>query len=141
MEAQLASELSRLRAISESQGTQIHAPYTWTIKEVVGHLIDTEIVFCYRAFRFSRKDPTPLAGFDQDHYIANGNYNQRSMQDIVDQLIQLRRANIATLRGLPTTAWTLTGIASDLEWSVTDLAKAMIGHVRHHQRILDQRLR
>jgi hypothetical protein len=140
LEGQLANELESLRSISESQAGQVHPPYKWTLKEVIGHMIDTEIVFFYRAFRFSRRDATPLAGFDQDDYIANGNYNQRNVSDIVEQLLAVRRANIAAFRAMPSPAWNHTGTASNLQWSVTDLAKAMVGHVRHHQRILDARL-
>ncbi len=140
MQAQLDQTIEKWKSISEAEGDTVHPPYTWSIKEALGHLIDTEIVFAYRAFRFSRKDQQTLNGFDQDLYIANGNYGQRTVNDIMEQLASVRRATILLFRFMDANAWKYTGSAAGLEWSVTDLARAIVGHVRYHESIINRRL-
>src|SRR5262249_1917588 len=71
---QLAETLPFLRSITESQGNTRHAPYTWSVKEVIGHLTDTERIFGYRALRFARADKTPLPGFEENDFVRNANF-------------------------------------------------------------------
>ena len=139
LQRQLDVDFPRMLAITEEQGNTVHPPYTWSIKQVLGHLIDGEVVFAYRAFRFSRQDATPLAGFDDQQFVNNSNYPQRTVRDLMDQLSKHRQANLAMFGSLPEPAWNLSGTAAGLEWRVIDLAKVMVGHIRHHQAILDKR--
>ncbi len=124
---QLEVDFQRLAQISEEQGNTVHPPYSWSVKQALGHLIDGEVVFSYRAFRFSRADSTPLAGFEENHYVAHGYYDSRTVADILAQLKLHRQANILMLSHLPDAVWQLSGTASELPWTVLDLVKAMIG--------------
>ncbi len=128
-----------MNAISDEKGLFAYAEGKWTIKEVVGHLIDGERVFAYRAHRFSHGDPTPLSGFDQNTYIANGRSNDRLLQDLFDEFGSQRRSNILMLKSLREADWDLRGTASGAEVSVRALAFIMAGHVRHHLKILAER--
>ncbi|MGE3820687.1 MAG: DinB family protein, partial [Isosphaeraceae bacterium] len=69
--AQVEQLLALFRGVSDEDASRPQSPYLWSLKEAVGHVIDTERVFAYRALRFARKDPTPLPSFDQDDYVAN----------------------------------------------------------------------
>lgn len=125
--------------IAEERGTYAYEPGKWTIKQLLGHLIDGERVFSYRALRFARGDKTELPGFDQDPYVANGNANNISMDDLLDEFLALRKSNIIFFKNLSEEAWSRTGTASSNEITVRALAFIMVGHVAHHVKILKQR--
>jgi len=136
---QLDATLSTLRGLSEEQGDFAYAPGKWSIKEVVGHIMDTERMFGHRAFRFARADATPLPGYEQDDYVRAGNFGKRSLKDITDELELVRRATIHLLRSLDEEAWLRRGVANDNEVSVRALAYILAGHETHHMNIIRER--
>lgn len=136
---QLEETLSTLRGLTETQADSRYAPDKWSIKELVGHLIDSERIFAYRALRFARNDQTPLPGYEQDDYVRAGNFGSRSMRDLADEFEQLRRANLSLFRSLDDEAWLRRGTANDAEASVRALAYIMAGHETHHMQILRTR--
>ena len=141
--ADLENQINELQdltsTISEDKGTYAYAEGKWSIKELIGHLIDGERVFAYRAYRFSRNDQTPLAGFEQDDYVANGNFNNAKLADLAKEFILLRQSNILFFNNLTNEAWLYTGTASEAKVSVRAIAYIMVGHVRHHAKILKER--
>lgn len=139
LEAQLKDLADLFSQISEEKGIYAYAEDKWTIKELLGHLIDGERVFAYRAFRFSRADKTPLPGFDQNPYIENANYNSIKLADLLAEFSLLRQSNILFFQNLADEYWDRTGIASDNEISVRALAYILVGHIRHHVKILQER--
>ncbi len=126
-------------AISVEKELYRYADGKWTIKEVLGHLIDGERVFAYRAFRFGRNDANPLTGFDENPYVANSNSNDRKLADLIEEFTLLRTANMFVFNNLKESDWDNIGIASENEISVRALAYIMVGHVRHHVKILKER--
>lgn len=140
MLSQLDEMLTFLRKVPDASTSVCHAPYTWTFKEVVGHITDGERVFGYRALRFSRADPTPLAAFDENTFATAADYNRLSFTDVVDEFEAARRSNLWMFRNMPTTGWTRSGQASDNPVSVRALAYIIVGHARHHTAILRKRL-
>jgi hypothetical protein len=140
MAAQLADEVAFWRTIPASQGDVCHAPYTWTVKQVLGHLTDGERVFSYRALRFARGDATPLPGYDENPYVAAAEVGRLSLADLSDEFEAVRRATLCLFRNLPAGAWGRMGTANDSPMSVRALAYAIVGHVRHHGAILRKRL-
>ena len=136
---QLNQSTSLLRAISPEQSDFRYAPDKWNIKELLGHLIDTERIFAYRALRFARADETPLPGYDQDSYVQAGGFANRDLTDMIEEFEHVRRANIHLLRSLDDTAWLRRGQANDSEFSVRALAYVMAGHELHHIQILRER--
>ena len=83
-----------LFGISEEKGGFRYAEGKWSIKELIGHLIDAERIFAYRVLRISRGDKTPIEGFDQDSYIENFNYDNCRIIDLAEELLLVRKANI-----------------------------------------------
>jgi uncharacterized damage-inducible protein DinB len=133
-------ELQNLLAeIAEEKSFHAYAEGKWTIKELVGHMIDGERIFAYRALRIGRADRTPIEGFEQDGYIENANFNERTLTELTEELLLLRRANNLFFKNLSETAWLRIGTASDATVSVRALAYIMVGHIRHHTNILRTR--
>jgi uncharacterized damage-inducible protein DinB len=136
---QLEETLSLLRGLSEEQADARYAPGKWSVKEVVGHISDTERIFGQRAFRFARNDLTPLPGFEQDGYVLAADFGRRSMQDLAEEFEHVRRANLHLFRNLSAEAWQRSGVASETEVSVRALAHIMAGHEAHHMQIIRSR--
>ncbi len=139
MQNQLDEFTNLFDCVPEEKGTFAYAPDKWTIKELVGHLIDGERVFAYRALRFSRADKIPVEGFEQDDYVANADFNSIKLNDLTEEFSLLRRANILFFKNLTAEMWIQTGTASNVEISVRALAFIMVGHIRHHLNILNER--
>jgi hypothetical protein len=139
LEAQLQELLALLTGIGDDRGAYRYAPGKWTIKQVLGHVNDTERVFAYRALRISRGDRTPMSPFDQDAYVESGPFATVSMAALIDEFTAVRRATIALLAPLSGEAWLRSGIANDNEVTTRALAWMTAGHVRHHGRILRER--
>ncbi|MGH2667933.1 MAG: DinB family protein [Gemmatimonadales bacterium] len=139
LEAQRRETQALLKAIPEAKALHRYAPGKWSVKEVVGHLADTERVFCYRALRFARGDQTPLAGFDEKAYVPAGGFDARPVADLAAELDAVRRATIALLGSLDAAALARRGTADGKEVSVRALAYIIAGHERHHFAILRER--
>lgn len=133
---QLDQTLALLGSISEEQANFRYAPDKWSIKEVVGHLIDTERIFAYRALRFARNDATSLQGFEQDDYIRNASFDNYTLNDLASEFAHVRRSNLSLFKHLDEEAWKRKGKASDNEVSVRALAYIIAGHELHHMAVL-----
>lgn len=133
---QSAETLALLRALPEAEGSYRYAPDKWSIKELVGHVIDTERIFAYRALRFARNDQTPLPGFEQDDYIRNASFNDYSLSDLASEFECIRKSTLFLFKHLDSQAWMRRGMASENEVSVRALAYIIAGHELHHRGIL-----
>jgi DinB superfamily len=139
LDAQSAETLSLLGSISDDRSLHRYAPDKWSIREVVGHLNDTERLFVFRAFWFARGFDSPLPSFDQHIAVSTGGANDRTWTSHLDEFRALRAATVAFFRELPADAWSRRGIASDNPFSVRALAFLAAGHVIHHTSILRER--
>jgi hypothetical protein len=139
LEKQLPKTVALLSGRSEEDGSLRYAPDKWTVKEVLGHLIDTEHIMTYRALRIARNDRTPLAGFEQDDYVRDGPFADLRLSDLIEEFKSVRVATLALFRHLRASDWTRRGIANQKEISVRALAFIIAGHELHHRHILEER--
>src|SRR6266852_3132326 len=128
-----------LGGVAPERETYRYAEGKWSIRELVGHLIDAERVFGYRAFCIARGESRNLPGFDENEYMLSAPYDQIDLEDLLSELRLVRLANIAMLRTLDEPAWMRVGTANDSPVSVRALAFIMAGHVRHHMGVLRER--
>lgn len=128
--------LEFLRNLTETQAGTRYEPGKWSIKEVLGHVIDNERIMSYRALRIARGDATPLPGYEQDDYVRAANFDSRTLADILAEFQTVRAATMALFRGLDEKALGRRGTASNLSVTVRALAYIIAGHERHHINIL-----
>lgn len=136
---QIESTLSLIRGLSAAQGDHRYAPDKWSVKEVIGHLIDAERIFAYRALRFARNDATPLPGFDENNFVANADFGSRSLADLAEEFEYTRRSNIYLFNNLDAGASLRRGVSNNNELSVRAIAYIIAGHELHHVGILRTR--
>lgn len=136
---QIEGTLGLLRSLSEAQGDLRYAPGKWSVKEVIGHLVDTERIFAYRALRFARNDATPLPGFDENSYVDNASFGARSLADLADEFELVRKSNLYLFKNLDGESSARHGLSNNNEISVRALAYITAGHELHHAGILRSR--
>jgi len=136
MEKQAGETAKILGGIDEKRSAFRYAPDKWSIKEMIGHVADGERVFAYRALSFARDDKNALPGFEQDDWMKTSNFDRWSFADLRDNFIAVRRASVLLFRNLAEEAWERRGTASGNPVSVRALAYIMLGHERHHLRVL-----
>lgn len=122
--------------VTPERETYRYADGKWSIREIVGHLIDGERVFGYRALCIARGETRSLPGFDQDEYMTSAPYDRVDLEDLLSEFRLVRLSNIAMFRNLDEAAWTRIGTANDNQISVRALAFIMAGHLRHHMGVL-----
>jgi hypothetical protein len=137
--AQVA-ELEELCAgLTESGAIFRYAEGKWTVKEVIGHLLDTERVFAYRLLRISRGDVTGLPGFDETMYTPEGQFNLRSVDSLVSEFTLQRARTLALVNGIPPAAWPRVGMANGFRTSARAVVYIILGHTAHHFGVLRER--
>lgn len=136
---QLTDTFALLRSIPEESGDKSYEPGKWSIKELIGHMLDTERVFVYRAFNFARGCALPLPGFDQDAFAKVANYSGYKLSDLIDEYEHLRKGNLSLFRHLKKEDWSREGVASDCKFTARAVAFIILGHERHHLNVLKAR--
>jgi len=128
-----------LNSFSESKGNYSYAEGKWTVKEVIGHMMDVERIFAYRALCIARGENNPLPSMDQDLYVSNGNFNKRQLFDINYEYRLVRESNILLFGSFDKSVLHNRGIASGKEVTVLALMWMTAGHEKHHLNILTER--
>ena len=128
-----------LKTIPKDKYDYRYAEGKWTIKEIVGHIIDCERVFMYRALSFSRNDQSPLPGFDEDAWAQNSNAGSRSMDSLIEEYEAARKANVAFFRDMTEEMALRKGKSNGNEISVRSLGFVIPGHEIHHTQVIKER--
>jgi uncharacterized damage-inducible protein DinB len=139
LEGQTGETRALLRGLGEEKALHRYGPDKWSVKEVLGHMIDTEKIFAHRALRFARNDATPLPGFDENTYVPNAHFDRLPLGSLLDEFEAVRRATLLFFRHLEDAAWDRRGLANNAEVSVRALAWIAAGHELHHRSILRER--
>ncbi len=129
----MLSELPRVA------GETVYAPGKWMLKEVVGHLADTERILCYRALRCARNDETEMAAFDEDHYVKNANFQDRFLSDIARELNVIRDSTISLISSLSEESLDFKSKANGVTISARIVLYFIIVHQEHHLQVIKDR--
>ena len=140
----LAGQPQMLRGLlgdlPEGEDNKPHAPYTWTLKHVIGHLLDVERIFSTRMLRIGVGDTTPMPGMDQNDYVDGLDYENVSMTALLDEFAALRESNRLLAMRLGSESLARTGTASDCKVSARANLYILVGHVEYHAEIIRQRV-
>lgn len=128
-----------LGSLTDEQALFRDAPKEWSIKEVMGHLNDTERVFAYRLLRVSRNDMTPLPGFDQDDFVQEAGFDAHPLGDLLEEFEHQRRANILLIQNMTEASSRRLGMAGENPISARALIHMLVGHVDHHLESLNEK--
>ena len=130
---------SALGAIPESSGGYRYADDKWTVRTLLGHMVDAERIFAYRALRIARGDTTPLPGFEENDFARTAGADARTVADIVSELLVVRDATVRLFQSFPDDAWVRSGMVNNGQVSVRALAYIIAGHATHHRSVLRDR--
>lgn len=134
-----AATRALLDPLPEGAGAHRYAPGKWSLREVVGHVADSERLFAFRALHIGRGDPAELPSMDQEVWARGSSAHERSLPDLLDELEAVRRASLHLFRSFAPGALDRRGVASGFEFTVRSLAWITAGHEIHHRRILEER--
>lgn len=116
-----------------------YAEGKWTIKDIVQHLNDAERIFVYRALRIARKDQTSLPGFEENEYVKAAFANHRTMDDLIEEFVTVRKATSSLFKTFTEEQLIQMGTASEKPVSVRAIGFIILGHQKHHVRIIKER--
>lgn len=139
LEDNLKATKDFILSLPEEKLTHRYAEGKWTIKEILGHIIDDERIYAYRALRFARNDKTELPGFEQDDYALHSGANRRGIADLLKELTAVRYATISLFEGFDGEALVRAGIADGKVMSVRAAAYHIAGHEMRHLNIIRER--
>jgi len=139
MRAQRETTISFLENIPNDKIDFRYASGKWTLRQVVGHVVDMEWVFTVRALHFARAVPGPLPGVEQDDVMKVANFENLAWLGLIDQYAHLRAANVRFFEGLDEEAWGRMGVASANPVTPRALAYIIAGHERHHLGVIRSR--
>lgn len=129
---QVAVVTATFAPLDEGRASHRYAPGKWSVREVLGHLVDAERVFAHRAVHFARRDPSPLPSFEQDAWLPHARYDERSLASVLDEWCRAREATISLAAALPDEAWDQRGVASGRSFTVRAALWIIPGHVNYH---------
>lgn len=136
----LAAELPETRrllaGVDARRETYRYAPGKWSVREVIGHLIDAERVFGYRALHMARGSAGSLPSMDQEVWAAAAGAHERPLADLLAELEHVRGGHLALFRSFDAAAWERVGVASDVSFRVRVFPFILAGHERHHRSVL-----
>ena len=111
----------------------------WTLKQVFGHIMDTERIFNYRALSIARGELKPLPGFDQDLYMKQTKFNDQSLDQLQNQYEATRQSTIALFSSFSDEELLRRGTISDYLFTVRATGYVIAGHELHHLNIINER--
>lgn len=136
---QQAAEIGFLLSVSDEHANYRYAEGKWMLKEVVGHLSDSERILAYRALCFSRNEPAPLIAFDEDAYMLNSNFKSRTLKDILQEKSTIRAATLSLFRSMDEVLLDRKGIANNISLTPRIIMYFILAHDRHHLAIIKER--
>lgn len=130
------SNLTFLKSINEEKAVHRYAPDKWSIKQIVGHITDHERIKMFRAFQLSRNETVQLWGYDQDYLVSNSRFDELTVQLLLADYINVRKASLSFIDTLSESQLKMKGLAQQYEITLEEFLKSIIGHEVHHINII-----
>ena len=128
-----------LESIPTEKSEYSYSPNKWTVKELLGHVVDSHIIVLFRLLSFSRGEVQPLPGADESLWVTNSEHKDLSLRDIIAGYEKASNLTEWVLKTLPKKTMQFSGNANGVLLTVQELHTYLIGHERHHLKILKDR--
>lgn len=139
LESELHRTIELLDPLDDEAGAHRYAEGKWSLKEVLGHVVDGERAFALRALAFARSDPEPFPSFDEQLYVRTGRFDARDLDSLLEEFRLVRLSTLALLRSFPPDVWDRRGTASGCEFTTRAQAWILAGHQAHHADVMEER--
>jgi uncharacterized damage-inducible protein DinB len=139
LKGNLVKTIELFESLSEEDGLFRYAENKWSIKEVLGHMADTERIMSYRLLRVGRGDQTALAGFNENDYVQSSQINKLPIKSILEDFIATRKATLTLFQNMPEESWANIGFANNTEVTARAIGYIIAGHALHHFNIIRDR--
>lgn len=139
LRAQKVEVLTLMAHLTEKESLYRYGEGKWSLKQVFGHLTDTERIFCYRALAVARGEENPLPGYDQDRYVDGAGFDAQSLESLAGQYRTVREATLELFSAFSDEELLRKGVVSDSPCSVRALGYIIAGHEQHHLNIIAER--
>jgi len=136
---QQTKTISLLSSVSEESARKAYAPGKWTLKEVIGHMTDSERVMSYRILAIARNESAPLPAMDQDQYVSAANFNKLSWEQLLSGLTTVRSNTLSLISTIDDAAWNRNGIVMNRPVSIGTIAYGIAGHELHHMKVISDK--
>ena len=128
-----------LGSLDKATADYRYGPEKWSVKEVLGHVVDTERIFGARALCFARGEVRPLPPFEQDDYVRSAGFDRRSLASISEEFEAVRRSTETLFESFDESQWNRDGVANEVRMSVRAVAYIVAGHAAHHMSVIRER--
>lgn len=139
LDDQMRETVGLMSMLSEEKCAHRYAAGKWSIKEVIGHVVDTERIMSYRLLSIARGEKVSLPGYDENAYVEEAGFDTCSMKSLLEHFVAVRQATIQLINSLSKEALSRTGTANGHEVSVAALMMIIAGHELHHRNIILER--
>ncbi|WP_010095193.1 DinB family protein [Ornithinibacillus scapharcae] len=136
---QRTKTITLLSSVSEELARKAYAPGKWTLKEVIGHMTDSERVMSYRMLAIARNESAPLPAMDQDQYVAEANFNKLTWEQLLVGLDTVRSNTLSLISTIDDAAWVRNGTVLNSTVSVGTIAYSIAGHELHHMKVINNK--
>ncbi len=139
LEEQRHEFMGFLGSLDKSTADYRYGPEKWSVKEVLGHVLDTERIFGARALCFARGEKRPLPPFEQDDYVRSAGFDKRSLSSLSKEFEAVRRSTECLFSGFDEEQWNRGGVANEAQMTVRAVAFIVAGHAAHHLAVIRKR--
>ncbi|MGG1575467.1 DinB family protein [Fictibacillus sp. NRS-1165] len=139
LEEQAEETVQTVQDLTEQQALFKYGPEKWSIKEVIGHLTDTEQIMAFRLLSIARGEKGILPGFDENAYVQHAFFDRQPLSDLIQQFQNVRQSTKLLIKSMEEEPWTRSGNANGSDVTVRAIAYIIAGHEKHHLGILKER--
>ncbi|KAA3604179.1 MAG: DinB family protein [Calditrichaeota bacterium] len=137
--SQVSDFKEELGKLTEEQSRFRYAEGKWSIREVLGHIIDTERIFASRSLHFARNEKQPLVAFDQDAYMKNVNFHERNLAELLAELEAVRNSITLLFESYTEKMWQNVGHTTETKFANFSIPYILVGHLIHHLAVIREK--
>lgn len=122
------------RALTPAQLDTRNAPGTWSVREVIVHLLDSDLAATHRMRRIASEDLPLIIAYDETAFVRALDSALADLSLVAELFSANRRFCAAWLRTLPPQAFDRAGIHNQRgRVTLGQMVQGYIDHLAHHE--------